>query len=154
MFILTEIWIPSSSIFSCRSAWEQKFVSRLSSSKLYSKYYHAMRLFFCNLIFAITVWNFCRNHLNLMSIIITKFEKCCESTSHSGVFLSRFIFLIDTQIMFFNFSSTVECILSLFRINNIVLTHTKVCTLTSAGTAMKPNNCGSPRAAKIQQTIN
>ena len=32
-----------------------------------------------------------------------------------------------------------------------ILMHSKMCTLTSAGTAMKPHNCGNPRAAKINK---
>jgi len=35
----------------------------------------------------------------------------------------------------------------------IVLTHSKMCTLTSAGTAMKPHNCGNPRATKINKQL-
>ena len=73
MSFLTEIWITSSSIFS-RGVSLRALKISIESSYLYSKYYHAKRIF-GNLIFAIIARMLCGNHLNCFDFESRKGEQ-------------------------------------------------------------------------------
>ena len=89
MSVLSEICITSSSIFS-REVSLRAQVS-IGSSYLYSKYYHAMRVF-SNLIFAIIARILRGNHLNKVEISVQvppqKKKKNQSHYSHPSIFLS------------------------------------------------------------------